>query len=78
MNYVRFGIVSLLALLSSGFAFSEQSFQTGVTYACNGERMVIESCNMQNLSDNASVWSRTPTVPCTTGSWPIPTKLAER
>ncbi len=54
MNRVKFGIVFLLAFLSAGLAFAEQSFQTGVTYVCNGERMVIESCNMQNLSDNAS------------------------
>jgi hypothetical protein len=28
-------------------------FQTGVTYVCDGERMEIESCNLQNLSDLA-------------------------
>jgi len=49
-----FGIAALLLWLLSTGASAEQSFQTGVTYVCNGERMVIGSCNMQNLSDNAS------------------------
>jgi hypothetical protein len=49
-----FGIATLLLGLLSTGASAEQSFQTGVTYVCNGERMEIESCNMQNLSDLAS------------------------
>jgi hypothetical protein len=48
-----FGLAALIGLISS-VASAEQSFQTGVTYVCNGERMEIESCNMQNLSDLAS------------------------
>src|SRR5450755_3946988 len=48
------GIAALLPGLISSVASAEQSFQTGVTYVCNGERMEIESCNMQNLSDLAS------------------------
>lgn len=49
-----FGIATLLLGLISSIASAEQSFQTGVTYVCNGERMEIESCNMQNLSELAS------------------------
>src|SRR5450432_3007653 len=49
-----FGISVLLLGLLSSIASAAQTFQTGVTYVCNGERMEIESCNMQNLSDLAS------------------------
>jgi hypothetical protein len=48
-----FGIVALLGLLSSGIA-SAQTLQTDVVYACNGERLLVESCNIRDLSDNAS------------------------
>jgi hypothetical protein len=56
----------LLGLLSS-IASAEQSFQTGVTYVCNGERMEIESCNMQNLSDLASCMVAHPDRPLHSG-----------
>jgi len=54
MRFGIFGIAAPLLGLLSSIASAEQSFQTGVTYVCNGERMEIESCNMQNLSDLAS------------------------
>jgi hypothetical protein len=33
---------------------SAQDLQLHVTYVCNGERLFIENCNMQNLSDMAN------------------------
>lgn len=41
MRFGIFGIAAALLGLFSGSAPAEQSFQTGVTYVCNGERMVI-------------------------------------
>jgi hypothetical protein len=46
-------IVAFFALLLAGVA-SAQSFNTGVTYECNGERMRIESCNMRDTSDTST------------------------
>jgi hypothetical protein len=42
-------------LLSSFVApiTSAQDLQTKVTYVCNGERLVIDSCNIRDLSDSA-------------------------
>jgi hypothetical protein len=40
---------SLLSALASG-----QEVKLNVTYVCNGERMYVESCNIRDLSDNAS------------------------
>jgi hypothetical protein len=54
LRFCIFGIAAPLLGLLSSIASAEQSFQTGVTYVCDGERMEIESCNMQNLSDLAS------------------------
>jgi hypothetical protein len=48
-----FWFSAVFGLFICGVA-SAQDVQTGVMYVCNGERLEIESCNMQNLSDNAS------------------------
>jgi hypothetical protein len=47
------GIALLFGLFSAAVA-SAQELHTRVTYLCNGERLLIESCNMQDLSDNTS------------------------
>jgi hypothetical protein len=46
-------IAALFGLLCGGVAVA-QDLQTGVTYVCNGERMLIENCNMRDLSDNTN------------------------
>jgi hypothetical protein len=45
-----FGVFSLFVC---GVAVA-QDVQTGVMFVCNGERLEIESCNMQNVSDTSS------------------------
>jgi len=47
------GFSMAAGLLGCGIV-SAQDVQTGVMYVCNGERLEIESCNMQNLSDTSS------------------------
>jgi len=47
------GMAALMALVVSAIA-SAQDLQLHVTYVCNGERLFIENCNMQNLSDSAN------------------------
>jgi hypothetical protein len=44
---------AVLSLLVCGVA-AAQDIQTGVVFVCNGERLEIESCNMQNVSDTSS------------------------
>jgi hypothetical protein len=44
---------TVLSLLVCGVA-AAQDVQTGVMFVCNGERLEIESCNMQNVSDTSS------------------------
>jgi hypothetical protein len=46
-------MAALLGLTLSAIA-SAQDLQLHVTYVCNGERLFIENCNMQNLSDAAN------------------------
>lgn len=46
------GAVVIFSLLSS-FA-AAQDVKLNVTYVCDGERMYVESCNIRDLSDNAS------------------------
>ena len=46
-------IVALFVLLSAAIA-SAQELHTNVTYLCSGERLLIESCNMRDLSDTSS------------------------
>jgi hypothetical protein len=50
------GIASVVGLLSSlllGGIAAAQDVQTNVTYICNGERVVIDSCNMRDTSDTS-------------------------
>ncbi len=61
-----FGIAVMLWLLSGGIA-SAQDFQTGVTYLCNGERLLVESCNIRDLSDNATCMVQHPDRPLHNG-----------
>jgi hypothetical protein len=42
----------LLSLFFAAIAFA-QDLQTHVTYVCNGERIVIDSCNIRDLSDTS-------------------------
>ena len=42
-----------LPLLFVAGIFSAQDLQTKVTYVCNGERLVIDSCNIRDLSDSS-------------------------
>lgn len=47
------GMTSLMGLVVCAIA-SAQDLQLHVTYVCNGERLFIENCNTQNLSDTAN------------------------
>ena len=47
------GVAAVLGLAVTAIA-SAQDLQVHVTYVCNGERLFIENCNMQNLSDAAN------------------------
>jgi hypothetical protein len=47
------GMAAVLGLVATAMA-SAQDLQLHVTYVCNGERLFIENCNMQNLSDTAN------------------------
>src|SRR5580704_18608354 len=47
------GTTALMGLVVCTIA-SAQDLQLHVTYVCNGERLFIENCNMQNLSDTAN------------------------
>jgi hypothetical protein len=46
-------MVVTVGLLSSGFA-AAQDVQKHVPYVCNGERIVIESCNIRDTSDTST------------------------
>ena len=46
-------IIALFVLLSAAIA-SAQDLHTKVTYLCNGERLLIESCNMRDQSDTST------------------------
>jgi len=51
---VNVGIVNLgIAVLFGSFAIA-QDIKLNVTYVCTGERMYVESCNIRDLSDNAT------------------------
>jgi hypothetical protein len=45
--------VALFSLLACSFA-AAQDVQTNVTYICKGERLLVESCTMRDLSDTSS------------------------
>ena len=47
------GMVAGLGLMLGAVA-SADDLKLHVTYVCNGERLFIENCNMQNLSDTAN------------------------
>jgi hypothetical protein len=51
---IRAGLLGLVAAGLVGGAASAQDLQLHVTYVCSGERLFIENCNMQNLSDTAN------------------------
>jgi hypothetical protein len=59
-------ILAIAAVLG-GLAVSAQTFQTNLTYVCGGERMIIESCNMRDLSDNSSCLVQHPDRPLHNG-----------
>src|SRR3974390_2713632 len=51
--YRRFAPAALLfALLST--ALAAEDVQLGASFICNGERIFVQSCNMQDRSDNGS------------------------
>jgi hypothetical protein len=47
------GITAVMGLVMCAIT-SAQDLQLHLTYVCNGERLFIENCNMQNLSDTAN------------------------
>jgi hypothetical protein len=53
---IRAGVIGMTALMGLVLCAiaSAQDLQLHVTYVCNGERLFIENCNMQNLSDAAN------------------------
>src|SRR5271154_4085284 len=55
-------IIALFALLSAAIA-SAQDLHTKVTYLCNGERLLIESCNMRDQSDTSTCLGQHPDRP---------------
>jgi len=48
-----FAFAAIFGLLSTAAA-SAQDVQKNVVYVCNGERLVIDSCNMRDLSDTST------------------------
>jgi hypothetical protein len=52
---VRVGIFAAVAALALFFAavVSAQDLEPGVTYVCNGERLMIDSCNIRDTSDTS-------------------------
>ena len=57
-------MAAVLCLFLAAIASAQQ---TGVTYVCNGERMLVESCNLRDLSDNASCMVQHPDRPLHNG-----------
>jgi hypothetical protein len=49
----HFSLAAIFALLATTLAYP-QDVQKNVTYVCNGERLVIDSCNMRDLSDTST------------------------
>src|SRR5271169_5199528 len=48
-----FTFIAIFGLLQT-VAASGQDVQKNVVYVCNGERLVIDSCNMRDLSDTST------------------------
>ncbi len=59
---IALAIAALASLVVGGLA-SAQDLHTGVTYVCNGERLLIESCNMRDTSDTSSCMVQHPDRP---------------
>jgi hypothetical protein len=55
-------IVALVSLLASSIA-AAQDVQINVTYICSGERFLVESCNIRDLSDSATCMVQHPDRP---------------
>ena len=47
-------VAAIWASVVAGGLASAQDLHTGVTYVCNGERLLIESCNMRDTSDTST------------------------
>jgi hypothetical protein len=63
---VAFIIAALASALVGGIA-SAQDIPTGVTFVCNGERLLVESCNMRDTSDTTSCLVQHPDRPLHNG-----------
>jgi hypothetical protein len=59
---IALALAALASLVAGGLA-SAQDLHTGVTYVCNGERLLIESCNMRDTSDTSSCMVQHPDRP---------------
>jgi len=59
---VALAIAALASLIAGGLA-SAQDMHMGVTYVCNGERLLIESCNMRDTSDTSTCMVQHPDRP---------------
>src|SRR5580658_2223879 len=51
-NNIGFDLVGIAMLL--GVCATAQDVKLNVTYVCNDERVYVESCNIRDLSDNAT------------------------
>jgi hypothetical protein len=60
-------VVAASASLFAGGLASAQDLHTGVTYVCNGERLLIESCNMRDTSDTSTCMVQHPDRPLHNG-----------
>jgi hypothetical protein len=56
-------VVAALASLIVGGLASAQDLHMSVTYVCNGERLLIESCNMRDTSDTSTCMVQHPDRP---------------
>jgi hypothetical protein len=56
-------VVAALASLIVGGLASAQDLHMGVTYVCNGERLLIESCNMRDTTDTSTCMVQHPDRP---------------
>jgi hypothetical protein len=51
---IRPGLFATAAGLLTAAIAPAQTLQTGVTYVCSGERIVIDSCNVRDVSDTST------------------------
>ena len=54
MKLFRLLAVAVLFVASLASSLVAADIQLGATFACNGERIFVQSCNMQDCSDNGS------------------------